>query len=212
MALCTGTPRWRIDQLITGQALPAWDEAQLLAWHFKMPLSQLIRPIQREFASRGQSAEIRAWTTPCGNASRTMSLQTLAAVHPNVFDATLAEWPAQLAPNLAECLATEVEILRINEELLKDCLDAVRAPKSLDQCPDHSIQSIGDALRSAQNGVLGVESRIQALSIRHALRISAPHPIDVHDLALGLNDAIAALNNTASELHHLAAVSIRHQR
>lgn len=212
MALCTGTPRWRIDQLVSGQTLPAWDEAQLLAWHFKVPLSQLIRPIQRECACRGPSAAVREWLTPRGNANRTSSLHSLATAHPNIFDATLAEWPAQLAPNLAECLATEIAILHINEELLKDYLDAVRTPKSLEQCPDHIVQSIGEALRSALDGILGVECRIQALSIRHRLRLRAPHPIGVHDLAVGLNDVIVALNNTASELHRLAAVSIRHQR
>jgi hypothetical protein len=120
-------------------------------------------------------------------------LQILAAAYPHLFDVTLAQWPAWLAPDLNECLAAEVASLRITAELLSE--------------------------RDALDATVGVQNRLRALTIRHRLRLRAPHAIDVHRLALGLDaalaaldhpvgllgnvrwdDAIAALNDTASAL------------
>lgn len=179
-----------------GQTLPSWDEAQALAWHFKVPISRLILPLQRaRTAPRSLSTSIRPWTTPRASAIRTWSLQTLATAHPRVFDVTLAQWPTWLAPTLAECLATEIASLRINAELLADCLGAVRALRSLDHCPDHSIRCVGDGLRDVLDATVGVQGRLLALTIRHTLRLRRPHSISVHQLALGLDAACSALNH-----------------
>lgn len=196
MASCTAIPRWRIDRLVTGQTLPSWDEAQALAWHFKVPISRLILPLQRaRTAPRNLSTSIRPWTTPRANAIRTWSLQTLATAHPRVFDVTLAQWPAWLAPSLAECLTTEIASLHINAELLADCLGAARALRSLDHCPDHSIRCVGDGLRDVLDATVGVQSRLLALATRHTLRLRSPHSISVHRLAVGLDAAWSALNH-----------------
>lgn len=204
MASCTGTPRWRIDRLVTGQTLPSWDEAQSMAWHFKVPLSRLILPLQQASTSpRGPSTSIRPWTTPRTNARRTRSLQTLATAHPHVFDVTLAQWPTWLAPTLVECLVTEVASLHINAELLADCLSAVRALRSFDSWPDHAIRCVGDGVRDALNATVGVQSRLSALTIRHTLRLRAPHDIGVHQLAIGLDATLSALKRPISLLQRI---------
>jgi hypothetical protein len=172
MAVCTGIPRGRIDRLAAGQTLPAWDEAQALAWHFKEPLSRLIQPLQRvTAASLGHGARTRPRTTPYANARRTLSLQGLAAAHPHIFDVTLAQWPAWLAPGLPECLATEAVILRVHAEWL------------------------GEDTRGALAATAGVQNRLRSLTIRHRLRLQAPHSIGMHSLARALHDVLSALTH-----------------
>lgn len=189
MALCTGTPRWRIDQLVTGQTLPAWDEVQGLAWLFKIPLSTLIRSLQR--ACSGAPRLTPQVAAPRSDARRIWSLQALATAHPEVFDVTLAEWPAHLAPHLAQCLAAEVTILQVSDGLLQDCLI------------DMSEDCLSENLPGALDALVGVDGRLRALTIRHTLRVNAPHATGMHALALDIDTALSAL---AHPIHLLRAL------
>jgi hypothetical protein len=170
----------RVKQLLSAEAFPAWDEALLFAYILKVPATSLAgslilacdqseSPIFRECSAPLSGAHKR----PLECARKVYLLQKLASHQAHLLDIPLTGWPALLPPTLADALASESAVIRVNATLIGGCLDVVgqrRAPFSPAEPPAGSARlTLGESLDAALDATAGAEERLHALTHRHRL-------------------------------------------